>query len=463
MPDLPLGEMSSKLHAIHRPQISVEQYLVQINQSRLRRWNVIVLLVESLRPDQLRAFGGERTVMPNIEQIAGSSCVYLNAYTQASHSDYADMCPLSSQYPLRSAKFHHYYPRQPLYPRVLIYDVLKAIGYRTAIISSQDERWGNMLNYLDTGSLDYILHAANYDGPTYVASEDTGFSRWAQRNKKSGKIDDAITVTEAIRWIEGDRERPFFLYINLQNSHIPYVTPDGFPRRFGPKTRDFPISFGYYAQDKIQAVKDLYGDSLAYVDAQIGRLFECLKRQCQWDRTVIVISGDTGQAFYEHGFAAHASQVYNEVMRVPLLIRAPDLAPRRDDRLVEHVDVPPTVLYLLGMPPHPGFQGHNVAGEEIESPAVAFMMAQTPLANQAAVVCQDFKLIYDCRSRRFHLYDLERDPLEQTDLAEELPAVTGKLARLLKTWSLAQLEYYSTPRLYHNFYPPVLETDTQPH
>ena len=85
---------------------------------------------------------------------------------------------------------------------------------------------------------------------------------------------------------------------------------------------------------------------------------------------MIVIGGDNGEAFYEHGFAAHASSLFNEVMKVPMIIRAPGLQPGLDARPAMFLDVPPSVFDLLGLPPHPGFQGISLFEPQPESRSI---------------------------------------------------------------------------------------------
>ncbi|MHC4948141.1 MAG: sulfatase, partial [Planctomycetota bacterium] len=344
------------IEVVRRPLVTLDAYRAGADVDAMNRWNVIVVIVESLRPDQIPAFGGARDVMPTVQRLTAEGLVFTNARTQSSHSSYADPCPLSSHYPLRSG-WTHYYPPDPTYPRVPLHDILKALGYRTAIVSSQNENWAGMLNYLRTDGLDHVLHSETYDGPTYVPRHDRVFTAWVQGEKRSGKIDDRFTIDEAIRWIDEAPDEPFFCYINLQNSHVPFVIPADFERRFSPPDTDVPIMLGWFPEDQVDLVRDVYADSLAYVDAQLARLVAHLERIGGWDRTLVVVTGDTGQAFYEHGFASHAGPLYDEVMHVPLVIRAPGLAATVDDRPVQHVDVPPTVLHLLGLPPHPSAQG----------------------------------------------------------------------------------------------------------
>ncbi len=193
MPDFSTPEQLAALSIRRSRQITFDQYHALASNSQIRPYNVIVLLVESLRPDQLKSFGGPREVMPHVDEVAHESLVFQNAYAQASHSNYADMCPLSSHYPLRENGIH-VYPVKPSYPRVLIYDVLKTLGYRTAVFSSQNENWGQMVNYLTTEGLDHFLHAANYTGPTYVCPEDVGFSEWRREGRSAEKS------TTGLRW-----------------------------------------------------------------------------------------------------------------------------------------------------------------------------------------------------------------------------------------------------------------------
>ena len=424
---------------------------VEAHEGSWRHWNVLVVIVESLRPDQLRVFGGPRDVMPNVDRLARRSLCWSRCYTQASHSNYADLCPLTSQYPLRSYDTH-YYPADPPYPCIPFYDILHALGYRTAVISSQDERWGQMDHILHTKALDHWFHAGTYHGSTYIADNDLEFAQMAAAGKLSGKIDDAITIGEAIRWIESGGDRPFAAYINLQNSHIPYVVPEGFPRRFVHKPLDFEIGFNSYPPNRTPQVKDAYADSLYYVDRQLGRLFDALDRSGRLDSTMIVVTGDTGQAFQEHGFAAHANEIYDELMRVPLIVFAPGRPPHLSNDLAQHVDIAPTIFDLMGLPPFPSFQGKSLLVSS--DTRRAFLVVQSPMAHQVGIVEGRWKLILDVAANRCRLYDLEQDPQERIDRLEEEPQVVRRLKRRLMAWCKAQFDYYQSPTRMAAEYPP---------
>ena len=457
--DTPLGVSERDgLRVIRRPVIPLAGYLDRVRRPAMRSHNVLMVQIESLRSDQLRAYGGTRDVMPAVEAVAAEGRVFTNAYIQASHSNYADLVPLASQYPMRSERQDEY-PENPSYPRVLVYEILHALGYRTALISSQNERWGGMLNFHRPDRLDKLFHAETFAGPTMAPYEDLGFAGWVRETGAAGSVDDRYTVDEAIAWLrQVDTEgRPFFLHMNLQASHLPYVIPPDFTPRFAPRTLDFPIVWGSIPRERIGVVKDRYSDSLAYEDAQLSRLFSALRASGQWDDTIVIIGGDNGEAFYDHDFTGHASTLYNEVMKVPMIVRVPGAAAARDARPAMFLDVPPSILDLLGLPPHPGFQGISLFAVAPRPERSLFMMVQTPLAEQVAIVRDGFKLLYSQNNSEFFLFDQVNDPGEQRNLARERPDLLRGLAGRLQVWLEEQLAYYADRSRQAREYAPVFE------
>jgi arylsulfatase A-like enzyme len=189
---------------------------------------------------------------------------------------------------------------------------------------------------------------------------------------------------------------------------------------------------------------------------QIDRLFRYLKKSGRWENTVVVITGDHGQAFYEHGFAAHASAIFNEVMKVPLIIRAPGLNPAIDARPAQHVDILPTILDLLGLPAHPSAQGVSLVEPRVNVNRSIYLVAQTPLAHQYGIVRSRFKLVYDGESRRYTLYDLASDPGETNDVSATHKEDVHDLASRLQTWRKLQIDYYADRTLHSREYPPII-------
>lgn len=455
-PDAPRA--SSDVRVTRRPILAPGAYLASVDRARMHRWNVLVVLLESVRADQLRAFGGARIVMPTLDSLAAESRRFTNAYTPASHTNYAAPAALSSAYPLRSVG-QYIYPKTYDYPRIFLYSLLKPLGYRTAIFSSDDDSWGGQRDYFDDGTVDQYVHAGARAMPLQAARAGTGVDEALGVTGFVGTVDDHFTVDAAIRWIDTSGHAPFFASVKLQNSHFPYERPADFAPRFGPGTVTFPMRYASFPPDSAAAVRDLYANSLAYDDAQLARLFAHLRASGQWDSTVVVVLSDHGEAFFEHGFASHANALFDEAMRVPLMIYAPGLAAATDSLSASSIDVAPTVLHLLGLPPHPAFQGIDLLGPM--TPAArrdrpVFAVTQSPLAHQAAVVQHGWKLIYDERARRYALYDLANDPGEHRDLSASRVAKRDSLAKVLDTWRRVQIDYYANRSLHARWYPPIV-------
>lgn len=416
------------------------------------RWNVLIIEVESMRARVLRSGGSPVSVMPTVEAIANQSRRYINAYTTATQTNLAAVVPLSGQYPLRDRR-PRAYPVRAAYPKELLYDLLVPLGWRAGIFSSQNEAWYGMDNFLRSASLDTLFNAENYRGVTHVPGEDLAFANFVTRAKRSGKIDDHDTVLEAIRWLERFHDRPFFLYLNLQTSHIPYATPAGAPHPFG-HVPSFPVMFGRFPADSVDVVYNQYRNALAYADAQLAMLRNVLIADDRWDSTIVIVTGDHGQAFLEHGEAAHANGLWQEEVRVPLLVKAPGLAPGNDSRPASHLDVAPTVAAVLGLPPQPAWQGLSLAGPPPVNERPRFFMVQSPLADQTGVVSGRWKLVRNTLRGWTRFTDLVRDPREQQDDAALHPVEAGRLAALLDTWRNVQLEYYDSQVLPTLWFPP---------
>lgn len=448
--DIPVA--GSKIAVSYPPIVSMDQYMASADQSKIKRMNVVVVMCESLRADVLHDYGAKRNIMPHMERVVAQSQVFTDAYTTASHTNYAEMTPFSSQYPLRSDETY-LYPDHIPFPRVMIYDILKSLHYRTAIFASANLDWGRMVNYLDTGNIDRLMHAANWGGPTYVNPTDTKFAAWVAKSKHAGSIEDRYTVDEAIKWVDQQPDVPFFIYFNFQSTHFPYRIPADAKRKFSDGNVDFVWNF---PREQLDAVRNLYDDSAYHLDQQLGRFLDHLHRSGLWDNTIIIFSGDHGEAFLEHNFTAHAGPLYNEVMKIPLVMRIPGMAPRRWDRLADHIDVAPTLLHALGLPPHPAFQGIDLFGPPSTAPRTVYMVAQSPLAHQYALVRGRYKLLYDQMDHKRILYDLSADPGEKIDIADRHPDIVRELSERLDTWRAVQVGYYGNALQQKISYAPIV-------
>ena len=436
-----------------KPVVSMPEYLAAVDRSRLRRPDVVLVAVESQRRDSLRALGGTRDVMPYLDGLAREGLLFSNAYAQSNATDYSVPAILSSLYPMR---YHeHNVFRDVGYPRTLIHDVLKAVGYRTGVFSSSNDRWGNMVGFYTTPSLDVVFYPEVYDGASIIAAQDTGFMQRVKEGIfRKGTLDDAVTIDQFLSWVrEGPAEEPFFAFLNLQSAHFPYQMAFSIDTPFEPSALDFDASFGSYPAEKRQVMRNRYDNSLRRVDAELRRAMKELDALGRGD-AVLVVVGDHGQEFFEHGRVTHGQLMHQEVLQVPLLIAGPaDLVPRRtDDRPVQQVDIAPTLLGLLGFPVHPNFQGHDVLAAGGDAYGRKLFMATQQLFHQNLLVWRNHKYVMDSRGEDA-FYDLAADPGEARNLLSEHPAAAAEYRRIVDNWFRVQLAYYGDPGN-ARFYPP---------
>jgi arylsulfatase A-like enzyme len=443
------------------PLVTAEQWANNQADHGVSPYNVIVVVIESLRPEVPSLEREGTAVMPNLRALLSKSAVFLNHYSQSSYSSYADIVPFSSQSPLRSDAQHFYSQVNP-YPRPRIYDLLKEVGYKTAIISSQDERWGGMHRYLASQSLDVFMHAGNVDWlPLYVEVLDREFAAFAKA-RRSGKLDDSQTIDYAINWIHGAKGSPFFLYTNLQNSHFPYRVPEGSRRPFCPDIRYANVGFNGMTSEMVPEMYGRYLDSLHYVDSQIGRLLTALDHEALLENTLVVVTGDTGQAFLEHGYSNHGGPLYDEVVRTPLVLAVPDtLASCRGtyEFATSHINIAPTLLSLLGLSPYEGFQGSTLLGEHgLRCPGVPhYLVVHSPLICHYAVVYHPYKFMYQPATGQKEFYDLAVDPEERYNIYSSDDLKARRLEGLLRAHIEFQLGYYSgSAELKTAYFPPKL-------
>jgi arylsulfatase A-like enzyme len=325
----------------------------------------------------------------------------------------------------------------------MLFDVLKARGYRVGVFSSQDERWGNMKSYLWTPSVDAFFEAGEFLESEAGKAEQARFDRARTRAVEGGCLDDRVTVDHALEWL-GKAEGPFFLSLNFQLSHFPYTLPPDGVRRYGPAAVDFPMDYAAWPKAKAAEVKGLYDDALGAVDAQLKRVLDTLEAKGLAEKTIVVLTSDHGEAFLEHDASCHANALFEEAVRVPLLVRAPGLEAKTLDVPAQLIDVAPTVAGLLGLPAHPAWQGVDLM-RPVPAERDLFLVVHTPLGHQYAVVEGAEKLVVDKDSETTRLYDLAADPHETKDLAIERPMRVKALRARLDSWRAAQLGYYKDP------------------
>jgi arylsulfatase A-like enzyme len=242
-------------------------------------------------------------------------------------------------------------------------------------------------------------------------------------------------------WLAAHRSERFFAYVHFREPHFPYDPGPPFDTRFGPDAplgRDERRDRTWYTDvnqgrrvptsEEVAHLVRLYDGNLACADQELGALRRSMEQQDLWERTVVIVAADHGEQLYEKGYISHSAQVYEQSTRVPLVVRIPG-GPRgvRVASVVDLLDVAPTVLDLFGLRDTPFAkqeQGASLlplmagAARGDEATTLSRTVWERPVY---ALRDRSHKLIYDTRTGREQLFDVEADPHETRDLSAAEP------------------------------------------
>ncbi len=412
--------IKSRLESIKPAEIKEGTAIFNLSIN-LQKPNIIFITLESISAKHLHYWGYEKNITPNIDKLAEKGIVFKNAYTTATHTDYAVPSYLSSRYTFTNeyrTSFNEDYPKE------FIWDVLKENGYKTAFISAQDEEWANMISYYNKTNLDLFWHSLSDE-------------RWDYGYGLDKKDFDENTAKIALSWMNITIE-PFFLYLNLQATHYPYEYPEN-NSLFLP---DEPSTFTNYLnilEEDYNASLNRYDNALYYVDKQIGKILNYLEKR-NLTNTIIVLTADHGETLNKtHEFFRHGYGVYEENIHIPLIFYIPGQKPFEINERVRHLDVIPTILDILKFP-----QSENFQGTPMKTNQKIFLVTQNQ-NYKLGLIKDNIKFILDAHTYLFEAYNLTKDPLEKDNLIknekDEIYYVK-KYGNILINWYNCQMNYY---------------------
>jgi hypothetical protein len=245
-------------------------------------------------------------------------------------------------------------------------------------------------------------------------------------------------VDTALRWLDTRRGVDTFLYVHQMDPHVPYTPPKPFDRRYEPyPTPEHPgvdPRSDYKEPLDRDRMMAQYDGEIAYADQEFGRFVAELKRRGLYDRALIVFMGDHGEEFLDHGKWLHGRSVFDELVRIPLIVKFPrnEHPGRRVTQQVQEVDIFPTVLAAMGQPvPAPGLiSGHplqEVLAGRLNERAAVSEISHRGIAAYGMRTGAD-KYIQRFSPEEDELYfDLKKDPGEKTSVADQARERVRKL------------------------------------
>lgn len=370
--------------------------------------NVLLYVVDTLRADRLSLYGYDRPTSPNLEKRAEAGLVFRNAYSTASFT-------MASMGSLFTSRFPSDLVRREVWPERPLAEMFSAAGYQTA---------GFQANVLLASDGEF---ARGFD--EYRVVRDIGSPKAASAAQLHERVDG---------WLRKRARQPFFLYVQSMDMHFPYFPPAPFKDRFLREDATAPASLPKFSPEQMKQLRkafagfdpDLYDGCAAYTDYEIERLLGLLAELGFDERTVVVITADHGEPLGQHGQLLHGRSLYEEVVRVPLIVLLPW---HRRAAIIEDVvsllDLGPTLLDLAGIPIPSSYAGRSMlAPGGIDDVPAAFgelLRLRTRATTEAYVREGPWKLIVGADEPE--LYDLRSDPREERDVSADHPLEVGFL------------------------------------
>jgi arylsulfatase A-like enzyme len=393
----------------------------------------VLISIDTLRADHLGLYGESLPTSPRIDAFAREGVVFETVRSTAPWTLPAHASMLTGLYPSRHGARTASHSLADDVPTLA--EILSARGFATAAVVN-----GGFLNPrfgLDRGFGEYVLVPSAEDRRKGAAP---GIASWA------------------IAWLERHAHGRFFLLVHVFDVHSDYHSERRFERIFAPREGRFDgsteqmglVNHGDLQISPAQAehLSRLYDAGIRQLDHDLSPLLDYLADPARTRSTLVVVTSDHGEEFLEHGGLLHTRTHYEELLRVPLILRGAGLpAGRRVEAPVSLVDLAPTLLARLGVeaPPELALDGRDLAplwsGEASVSDGRLFFAEAAPSLDSdtlRSVTDGRYKLIRNLETGSAELYDLAEDPGEQHDLIGRESAVAAELGAALDRFSETQ-------------------------
>lgn len=380
--------------------------------------NALVVVLESTSTQFLGVYHSQFPTTPHLQAEAGNSLIFRNDYSNDGYTLQSYLPIVLSIYP--GVGWQTYSATHPRLAGQSAAAVLHDRGYRTAFMSGAMLDFRGSRRFFDNRGFDLVRGCEDFQ----QAGIGTMVSSWG--------MDDPPLFDALFNWIGQAPQKPFFAVVWTQQTHHPYTLA---PYQHAI---DFAVSDPVGSGGKLL---NLYLNDLRIADQQLGRLFAFLRERKLADDTLVVITGDHGEAFgFPHPWMFHGTALYQESVNVPCILWNPRVMAGRgvSDTVGGHVDLNPTLFDLLGIVPPASWQGHSLF--EPGRPNRAYFCCNT---GNLLTGLRDgrHKFIYNMTLAREELYDLATDPDEQTNLASQFPKACEEYRRRLSTWASFEREH----------------------
>ncbi len=416
--------------------------------------NIVVFLIDTQRADYLQSYGHAAATSPNLKAFADDALIFDHAYAAASSTSPSHASIFTSTYP----QTHGVWNRVMLGTGEEEKAIYPSLGYKSVTLAEVLEDGGyETAGICDGGNLQINRGLAQ------------GFTTWDSKFLGAHN-----RVERAQKWLAEERKagEPFFLFLHTYQVHTPYLPEPQYVEMFadpayqGPFRKAWQDAFNAYSngpkvagtirklqqdyynpllpkdgeapppEEDITFLKALYQAEIRQMDDAFGKFVAWMKKQGLYEDTLMIVTSDHGEEFWEHGTYGH-HQVYDTTLHVPFIVRAPG-GPRGERRQdpIELIDLMPTLIHLADLTPPPSMMGRVLDWETADPSAEKRdVIGETnwPERQVAYRVGQQKAMLFPDSERAAEFYDLATHPGEVKDLANEeqgkkfVAAVLGRM------------------------------------
>ncbi|MFH1268166.1 MAG: arylsulfatase, partial [Planctomycetota bacterium] len=458
--------------------LSIDSQIIGEERDEKRVPNVILVLTDDQGYGDLGVHGNPVIRTPNLDRFAGESVEVESFY----------VCPvcaptraslMTGRYNYRTGVTDTFLGRAMMHSdEVTLAEMLREAGYRTGIFGKWHLGDCYPMRPGDQGFEESLVHAGGGlcqpAGPPENSYFDPSLLHNGQRVKTKGYCSDVFTDA-AIRFITERRREPFLVYLPFNCPHGPFQIAEAYYKPYeelGMKPGDFPsVAGGHELKSIPDNTARVYG-MVENIDDNLGRLFSKLDELGLKENTIVIFLTDNGPngARYNAGMRAYKGSVYEGGIRTAFFVRWPARleAGRKVDRIAAHVDILPTILEACGVaaPKEVKLDGRSILplleGREVDWPDRTLYFqwhrGDAPIPYRAFSTRTDrYKLVHaravepgaDLAGVQFELYDMESDPLETKDIAQEQPEVVERMRTSYEAWlaDVGRDHGYEAPRI----------------
>lgn len=393
---------------------------------------MVVVLFDALHAGHVHHLGYERETTPHLDALAEEGVSFTNALAPAPYTVASTASIMTGLLPQRHGLLRPFGPS--MRPNgIALAEALQAAGWQTFGASAN----GNACRATST-DLGFDVWVDAFEGPGQEGSQrlQRPDGSWVHM-VGADEWPDLVRAFLDVR----DPSKDSFLYLHVLQPHGPYAPPDRLAQRFADPSYEssytderFPRGFAagdegllgranrgevaMTAADR-QHTLDLYDANLLWADEALGDLVAELQGRGLWDSTWMVVTSDHGEAFWQHGRSGHNEHLYEEMLRVPLVVRCPsEQLPRgvRSDALVSPMDLFPSIVEWFGLPSRSGLDGRSLTSALREAPARQLLLQTNGEQPRVGWTDGRSKLVASHDGAVREQFDLEADPHERTNL-----------------------------------------------